>query len=96
VNSMHEELENFERKNVWVLVEPPPNCKPIETKWVWKNKERENGELVRNKSRLVLLTFLSLTIRLAQTATAPEMLVGACKHRQRVHTSSNGARERLG
>jgi hypothetical protein len=23
------------------------------TKWVWKNKEGENGEVVRNKSRLV-------------------------------------------
>jgi hypothetical protein len=34
-------------------VEPPPNCKPIGTKWVWKNKEGENGEVVRNKSRLV-------------------------------------------
>jgi hypothetical protein len=53
VNAMHEELENFERNQVWVLVEPPPNCKPIGTKWVWKNKEGENSEVVRNKSRLV-------------------------------------------
>jgi hypothetical protein len=52
VNVMHEELENFERNQVWELVEPPPNCKPIVTKWVWKNKEGENGEVVRNKSRL--------------------------------------------
>jgi hypothetical protein len=50
---MHEELENFERNQVWEVVEPPPNCQPIGTKWVWKNKEGENGELVRNKSRLV-------------------------------------------
>jgi hypothetical protein len=35
------------------LVEPPPKCKPIGIKWVWKNKEGENGEVVRNKSRLV-------------------------------------------
>jgi hypothetical protein len=53
VNAMHEELENFERNQVCELVESPPNCKPIETKWVWKNKEGENGEAVRNKSRLV-------------------------------------------
>jgi hypothetical protein len=53
VNVMHEELENFERNQVWELVEPPPNCKPIGTKWVWENKEGENGEVVRNKSRLV-------------------------------------------
>jgi hypothetical protein len=53
VNAMHEELENFERNQVWELVEPPPNCKPIGTKWMWKNKEGENGEVVWNKSRLV-------------------------------------------
>jgi hypothetical protein len=53
VNVMHEELENFERNQVWVLVEPPQNCKPIWTKWVWRNKEGENGEVMRNKSRLV-------------------------------------------
>jgi hypothetical protein len=34
-------------------VEPQPNCKHIGTKWVWKNKECEKGEVVRNKSRLV-------------------------------------------
>jgi hypothetical protein len=50
---IHEELENFERKQVWELVDPPPGCKPIGTKWVWKNKEGEKGEVVRNKSSLV-------------------------------------------
>jgi hypothetical protein len=34
VNSMHEELENFEKNQVWKLVDPPPGCKPIGTKWV--------------------------------------------------------------
>jgi hypothetical protein len=50
---MHDELENFERNQVWDLVDPPAGCKPIGTKWVWKNKEGEKGEMVRNKSRLV-------------------------------------------
>jgi hypothetical protein len=35
----------------------PPGCKPIGTKWVWKNKEGEKGEVVRNKSRLVAQGF---------------------------------------
>jgi hypothetical protein len=35
---MHEELENFERNKVWELVDPHLGCKPIGTKWVWKNK----------------------------------------------------------
>jgi hypothetical protein len=51
---MHEELENFERNQVWELVYPPPACKPIGTKCVWKNKEEEKGEVVRNKSKLVV------------------------------------------
>jgi hypothetical protein len=50
---MHEELENFERNQVWEWVDPPLGCKPIGTKWLWKNKEGEKGEVVRNKSRLV-------------------------------------------
>jgi hypothetical protein len=55
VNSMHDKLERFERNQVWVLVDPPPGCKPIET--VWKNKEGEKGEVVRSKSRLVAQEF---------------------------------------
>ena len=50
---MHEELENFERNRVWVLVPPSPDCKPIGTKWVFKNKQGEEGHIVRNKARLV-------------------------------------------
>jgi hypothetical protein len=54
---MHEEMENIERNQVWELVDPPPGCKSIGTKWVWKNKEGEKGEVVRNKSRLVAQGF---------------------------------------
>jgi hypothetical protein len=49
VNAMNEELENVERNQVWELAERPPNCKPIGTKCVWKNKEGEisRGWLLR-------------------------------------------------
>jgi hypothetical protein len=50
---MHEELENFKRNKVWVLVPPPSNCHPISTKWVFKNQNSEDGLVVRNKARLV-------------------------------------------
>ena len=50
---MHEELKNFERNQVWVLVDPPPNIHTICTKWVFKNKQEEDGSIVRNKARLV-------------------------------------------
>jgi hypothetical protein len=54
---MHKELEKFERNQVWELVDPPLGCKPIGTKWVWKNKEGEKGQVVRNKSRLAAQGF---------------------------------------
>jgi hypothetical protein len=50
---MHEELENFERNQVRTLVDPPRDVNVIETKWVFKNKQGEDGEIVRNKARLV-------------------------------------------
>jgi hypothetical protein len=53
VNVLHEELENFERNQVWTLVEPPRDVNMIGTTYVFKNKQREDGEVVRNKSRLV-------------------------------------------
>ncbi|WVZ58500.1 LOW QUALITY PROTEIN: hypothetical protein U9M48_008771 [Paspalum notatum var. saurae] len=55
---MHEELENFERNHVRDLVEPPPNCRSIGTKWVFKNKRGEDGMVVRNKARLVARGFV--------------------------------------
>jgi hypothetical protein len=57
VNAMHEELHIFERNQVWTLVEPPRDVNVIGTKWVFKNKQREDGEVVRNKARLVAQDF---------------------------------------
>jgi hypothetical protein len=38
VNAMHE-LENFERNQVWTLVEPPHDVNVTGTKWVFRNKQ---------------------------------------------------------
>ena len=54
VNAMHEELHNFERNEVWTLVEKPKDEQNIiGTKWVFRNKQDEDGQVVRNKARLV-------------------------------------------
>ena len=54
VNAMHEELHNYERNQVWTLVEKPDNNHNIiGTKWVFRNKQDEDGQVVRNKARLV-------------------------------------------
>jgi hypothetical protein len=52
-NAKHEELEDFERNQVWILVDPPRDVNVIGTKWGFKNKHGEDGEVVRNKARLV-------------------------------------------
>ena len=53
VNAMHEELNNFIRNQVWELVERPKDHNVIETKWVFHNKQDQDGIVVRNKARLV-------------------------------------------
>jgi hypothetical protein len=54
---MYEELENFERNQVWTLVEPPRDVNVIGTKLVLKNKQGEDGEVVRNKAHVVAQGF---------------------------------------
>ncbi|KAL6337946.1 hypothetical protein AAG906_005411 [Vitis piasezkii] len=51
--AMQEELNQFERSEVWELVPRPSNQSVIGTKWVFRNKMDENGIIVRNKARLV-------------------------------------------
>jgi hypothetical protein len=46
-------LENFERNQVWTLVDPPHGVNVIGTKWVFKNKQGDDGKVVRNKSHIV-------------------------------------------
>ena len=51
--AMQEELNQFERNDVWELVEKPSNYPIIGTKWVFRNKLDENGIVIGNKARLV-------------------------------------------
>jgi hypothetical protein len=52
VVAMQEELNNFTRNEVWHLV-PRPNQNVVGTKWVFRNKQDENGVVTRNKARVV-------------------------------------------
>ena len=53
INAMQKELNQFKRTNVWTLVERPYDNNVIETKWIFKNKLDEHGDVVRNKAKLV-------------------------------------------
>ena len=50
---MQEELNQFERNQVWELVPRPSHQSIVGTKWVFKNKLNETGLITRNKARLV-------------------------------------------
>ncbi|GJW02256.1 retrovirus-related pol polyprotein from transposon TNT 1-94 [Tanacetum coccineum] len=49
-----EELLQFKRLDVWVLVPPLDNIKPFTLKWLLKNKHDEENTVIRNKTRLVV------------------------------------------
>ena len=51
--AMQEELEQFDRNQVWTLVPRPSELNVIGTKWIFKNKTNEYGIIIRNKARLV-------------------------------------------
>nr|GEY94858.1 hypothetical protein [Tanacetum cinerariifolium] len=58
IESMQEELLQFKRLNVWVLVPTSDNILPLTLKWLFKNKHDEEQTVIQNKSRLVVRRYL--------------------------------------
>ncbi|GJU31578.1 retrovirus-related pol polyprotein from transposon TNT 1-94 [Tanacetum coccineum] len=53
IEAMQEELHQFERLNVWELVDRP-YCQNVNNlKWLWKNKCDEENTVIHNKARLM-------------------------------------------
>jgi hypothetical protein len=50
---MEEELNQIEKNETWELVPRPKDKNVIGTKWVFRNKLNEDGQVTRNKARLV-------------------------------------------
>ncbi|XP_061993496.1 uncharacterized protein LOC133711381 [Rosa rugosa] len=53
ISAMLDELNQFTRNDVWYLVPRPSKCNVIGTKWIFRNKSDEKGNVIRNKARLV-------------------------------------------
>ncbi|GJX62102.1 retrovirus-related pol polyprotein from transposon TNT 1-94 [Tanacetum coccineum] len=53
IEAMQEELHQFDRLQVWELVDKPFSKNVIKLKWLWKNKKDEDQTVNRNKARLV-------------------------------------------
>nr|GEY44517.1 hypothetical protein [Tanacetum cinerariifolium] len=54
IKSTQEELLQFKRLVVWVLVPAPDYISPLTLKWLFKNKHDEEQTVIQNKSRLVV------------------------------------------
>ncbi|GJU93847.1 putative ribonuclease H-like domain-containing protein [Tanacetum coccineum] len=54
IESMQDELHQFERPDVWELVPRPDGKNIITVKWLWKNKSDAYNIVIRNKSRLAI------------------------------------------
>ena len=52
--AMKEEMEAIDRNQTWEVVAPPPNCRPIGLKWLFKLKKSAKREILRHKARLVV------------------------------------------
>nr|GFD33200.1 retrovirus-related Pol polyprotein from transposon TNT 1-94 [Tanacetum cinerariifolium] len=53
IEAMQEELNEFERLEVWELVPRPDKVMAITLKWIYKVKLDELGGILKNKARLV-------------------------------------------
>ena len=53
IQEMNEELEQIEKKKIQTLIPRPKDKNVIGTKWVFRNKLNEKGEVMRNKARVV-------------------------------------------
>nr|GEX26820.1 retrovirus-related Pol polyprotein from transposon TNT 1-94 [Tanacetum cinerariifolium] len=53
IKAMQGELHQFDRLQVWELVDKPYGKSIIKLKWLWKNKKDEDQTVIRNKARLV-------------------------------------------
>ena len=53
VKVLQEQLDQFQKNDVWKLVELPKGKKAVGVKWVFCNKLNKDGMAMRNKARLV-------------------------------------------
>ena len=50
-------MSQIEKNETWELVPRPKDKNIIGTKWVFKNKMNEDGQIIKNKARLVCKSY---------------------------------------
>ncbi|KAK1572556.1 hypothetical protein Q3G72_034540 [Acer saccharum] len=93
VLAMQDELNQFERNEVWTLVPKPQTTNVIGTKWIYRNKSDEDGNIVRNKVRLVAqgysqiegIDFEETLAPVARLESIRFLLSISCVHKFKLH-----------
>ena len=47
------EIDSIFQNHTWELVDLPPGCKPLGSKWIFKRKMKVDGSIDKYKARLV-------------------------------------------
>lgn len=57
--AIKEEIEALKENDTWTVIKRPEHCEPIDSKWVFKKKRNEKGDIVKYKARLVARGFFA-------------------------------------
>ncbi|GJU53848.1 retrovirus-related pol polyprotein from transposon TNT 1-94 [Tanacetum coccineum] len=71
IEAMQEEIHEFERLDVWILVPCPDNILIIPLKWIFKIKLDEYGDVLKNKARLVSKVYRHELVLIIEESFAP-------------------------
>jgi hypothetical protein len=93
VKAMNDELDQIEKNNTWEMVQRPEAKNVIGSKWIFKNKLNEQGQVIRNKARLVCkgyaqiegLDFGEIIAPVARLEAIRMFLAYACHKRFKVY-----------
>ncbi|RDX95613.1 hypothetical protein CR513_21838, partial [Mucuna pruriens] len=84
VEAMLEDLDQFQKNDVWKLAFLPKDKSNIGTKWAFINKLDENGKFVRNKDGLKGIDFTGTFAPVARLEAIPILSFAAHNH-MRLH-----------
>ena len=51
------EIDSILHNQTWELVDLPPGCKPLSSRWVFKRKRKVDGSIDKYKARLVIKAY---------------------------------------
>ncbi|GJS74167.1 hypothetical protein Tco_0707008 [Tanacetum coccineum] len=79
--TLTDELHQFDRLQVWELIDKPFGKTVIKLKWLWKNKEDEDQTVIRNKARLVAKGYAHESFALVARLKAVRIFVAYAAHK---------------